>query len=84
MCVLLSHVEPIKRGIKWALIAHTVVIFSFLTIRLGSDLYDEFPPYISILYTEKLDFNTGAGGITLTVIFLLSRWLIDGLLVSLI
>ena len=44
MCVLLSHVEPIKRGIKWALIAHTVVIFSFLTIRLGSDLYDEFPP----------------------------------------
>ena len=84
MYVLLSPVKPIKRGIKWVLIAHTMAIFSLLTIRLVSDLYNQFPLYITILYTGRFAFNTEAAGVTLVVIFPLSQWLVDGLLVGLI
>ena len=92
--VLLSPINPLRKGIKWALVAHTIALFLFLTIPVGIELNnlfidyinnrefpgnDEFPPG-PIGYDDLL--NTKATTIVFTAMFPLNQWLADGLLVS--
>ena len=94
MGALLNPINPIKRGIKWALVAHTVALFLFLTIPVGIELEN-----LSIGYINNREFPgndqfppgpTGYGDIvelkaTATAfhaMFPLNQWLADGLLVS--
>ena len=93
MGVLLSPVNPIQRGIKWALVAHTVAMFAFLTITDAIFLHDE-----STCYIDRRKFpgsNVSLPGpiscwgtpVTTTVyyvMFPLNQWLADGLLVGLV
>ena len=96
MSVLLNPVNPMKRGINWALIAHTVAMLTFLTIPVGIDLSTLF-----ILYINNRDFpgrgeyppgplgydvvlNSNATSTVLFVMPSLNQWLADGLLVGLI
>ena len=95
MATLLSPANPITKGIKWALVAHTVVLLLVLTISdgIGFDYLpieyinnrefpgnDESPWPGPIGYDDLLAFNA-----TTTVfyaMFPLNQWLADGLLVS--
>ena len=94
MSVLLSPVNPMKRGVKWGLIAHTVAMFLFLTIPAGIDLN-----YLSTCSINYRDFpgddeydpgplgcyetlSTEAAATAFTVMFPLNQWLADGLLVG--
>lgn len=94
MSVLLNPVNPMKRGINWALIAHTVAMLTFLTIPVGIDLSTLF-----ILYINNRDFpgrgeyppgplgydvvlNSNATSTVLFVMPSLNQWLADGLLVG--
>ena len=94
MGVLLSPINPIGKGIKWALVVHTVALFSFLTVPVViylnnlSIMYiksrefpgnDEYPPG-PIGYYDILD--TGATGAIFGIMFPLNQWLADGLLVG--
>ena len=94
MSALLSPVNHMKGGVKWALVAHTVAAFLFLTIHLGISLVeapilyindrefpgnDEYPPG-PIGYNSVL--ATNAATIVYYVIFPLNQWLADGLLVG--
>ena len=96
MGVLLNPANPIKRGIKWALVAHTVAMFSFLTIATGIGL-----TYSSISYIDNRAFPAGDGyppgpfgynsflatTMSTTVysaMVPLNQWLADGLFVGLI
>ena len=96
MGVLLSPANPIRKGTKWALVAHTVAMFLFLTIATGIGLN-----YSSISYINNRGFPgnnelpSGPLGydafLTTTVVttvynvmFPLNQWLADGLLVGLI
>ena len=95
MSVLLSPVNSIRSGIKWALGFHTIAMFSLLTIPFGIDLIDaslcyvnnrEFPgndkyPPGPIGYWGTL--NTKATATIFYVMFPLNQWLADGLLVRL-
>ena len=91
--VLLSPVNSLKKGIKWALIAHTVLMFSFFTIPLGIILN-----MTSLSYVSNREFTGGAGifpgpfgysgsvynwvTILFDSMFPLNQWLADGLLVG--
>jgi hypothetical protein len=92
--VLLSPTNPIRKGVKWALVAHTVAMFLFVTIPYGIGLN-----YPSIDYIDNRDFpggdglppgpigyssglNAEAAVIVLKVMFPLNQWLADGLLVG--
>lgn len=94
--VLLSPANPTRRGIKWGLVAHTVAMFSCLTIPIVIDLHDK-----SVSYTDNRnfpgndDYPSGPLGYelllgdpklaTFTVfacMFPLNQWLADGLLVG--
>ena len=92
--VLLSPINPLRKGIKWALVAHTIALFSFLTIPVGIELNnlfidyinnrefpgnDEFPPG-PLGYTGLL--NLKATTTVFDAMFPLNQWLADGLLVS--
>ena len=94
MATLLNPAHPIRKGIRWALVAHTVALFSFLTIPFGI-AFDNLP----IEYINNREFPGGDGvppgpigslsllapGATNTVfgaMFPLNQWLADGLLVS--
>ena len=83
-----------RRGTKWILIAHTVALFSFLTIPYGIGLND-----LSIIYIDDREFPvdnqkvsgpigyhgilaTKATGIVFDAMFPLNQWLADGLLVG--
>ena len=96
MSVLLSHFNPIRRAIKWALVAHTMAMFAFLTILLGIGLY-----YLSFIYIDNREFpgndkyppgligydmvlNLKATSTVFFIIFPLNQQLADGLLVGLI
>ena len=66
--VLLSPTNPIKGGIRWTLVAHTVALFLFLTIPLGIDLnwlfityvdYREFPGSSDISWTSRICRHPG-------------------------
>ena len=94
MATLLNPANPIRKGIIWALMAHTVALFLFVTIAFGIDL-----DYLSIEYIDNREFPgndefpPGPLGyddlvtleVTATVLgamFPLNQWLADGLLVS--
>lgn len=94
MTVLLSPPNPMKRGTKWALVAHTVAMFTFYTISLGIFINDfsiqyinnrefpgndEFPPG-PLGYSYVLD--TDATTMVYNLMFPLNQWLGDGLLVG--
>ena len=81
------------RGTKWILVAHTVALFSFLTMAFGIGLNE-----LSIIYINYREFRvntevvsgplgykghliTDAGSLLLDVMFPLNQWLADGLLV---
>ena len=51
MCALLNPVSPVRRGIRWVLVAHTVAMFSFLTISFGLDRN-----WLSIIYINDREF----------------------------
>ena len=47
MAALINPANPIKRGIKWALVAHTIALFSVLTIPIGIGFNHLFIEYIN-------------------------------------
>ena len=94
MIVLLSSSNQMRKGIKWALIAHTVSMFSFLTIPAGIS-----QNVSSVCYIDNRNFPgsdvappgpigcpdvlfTVGTRISFAVMFPLNQWLADGLLVS--
>ena len=94
MATLLNPANPIRKGIRWALVVHTVALFLFLTIPFGigfDDLSieyinnrefpgnDEFPPG-PVGYGDLLGLK--ATTTVLDAMFPLNQWLADGLLVS--
>ena len=96
MGVLLSPTNSIGGIKKWALVAHTVAMFTFLTIPTGIGLNfsstcyinhrefsgtGEFPPG-PIGYS--LILKTEAAYTAFNVMFPLNQWLADGFLVGLI
>ena len=95
MATLLNPANPMRKGMRWALVAHTVAMLLFLTISVGIP-YDE----VSIEYIDNREFP-GDGGELLPgpvgydgvlsfkaaisifgAMFPLNQWLSDGLLVS--
>jgi hypothetical protein len=96
MATLLSPANPIKKGIRRALVAHTIALFLFLTISFGIDFN-----YLSIEYINNREFpgndefapgpmgyddllDSGTITTVFNVMFPLNQWLADGLLVGLI
>jgi hypothetical protein len=94
MATLLSPANPIKKGIRRALVAHTIALFLFLTISFGIDFnylsieyinnrefpgYNEFPPGPAG-YDDLLSLK--ATTTVFDIMFPLNQWLADGLLVS--
>ena len=94
MATLLSPANPIRKGIRWALVTHTLALFLFVTIPFGITL-----DYLSIDYINNREFpgnNEFPPGpigyesllalkATATVsdaMFPLNQWLADGLLVG--
>lgn len=92
--VLLSPTNPIQRGMKWALVVHTVAMFIFITIPIGIYLNGlsvayindrrfpgggEYPPG-PIGYTYII--STEATTTVLNVMIPLNQWLADSLLVG--
>ena len=86
--------RPVGRGMKLALVVHTVTLFLFLTIPVGIDLN-----YLSMVYVDIREFpgnhqyppgpigsyeivTNSAAGIISDVMFPLNQWLADGLLVG--
>ena len=92
--VLLSPANPMKRGIKWALVAHTVAMLSFLTIPIGINLSRQPTCYIDYREFSGDDeappgpigwdaiLSTKPINTIFNVMFPLNQWLADGLLVS--
>lgn len=84
-----------KGGIKWPLVAHTTVMFSFVTVYVGTSLHLQSISYIDNrafpgvdglvppgpLGYQLLIYST-AINIVPNVMVLLNNWLADGLLVS--
>ena len=94
MATLLSPANPIEKGVRWALVAHTTALFLFLTIAFGIGFEylsieyinnrefpgdDEFPPG-PIGYGDFLALKATVA--IFNAMFPLSQWLADGLLVS--
>ena len=94
MATLLNPPNPIRKGIRWALVAHTVALFLFLIIPFGIDFdyfsteyinnrvfpgNDKFPPG-PIGYDGLLVLK--ATNTVFNAMFPLNQWLADGLLVS--
>ena len=96
MATLLNPANPIRKRIRWALVAHTVTLFLFLTIPYGIDF-----DYLSTEYINNREFpgddeflpgpigydnflGLKATTIVFDAMFPLNQWLADGLLVSLI
>ena len=94
MVTLLNPANPIRKGIRWALVAHTVALFLFLTIPFGiyvNDLstdyidnrefpgVDDFPPG-PIGYDDLRSLKATSS--FFSAMFPLNQWLADGLLVS--
>ena len=94
MATLLNPANPIRKGIRWALVAHTLALFLFLTIPVGISFDDlsieyidnrEFPSRVKyppgpIGYNDLLGLK--ATTTVLDAMFPLNQWLADGLLVS--
>ena len=98
MSVLLSPANPIKRGIKWALVAHTAAMFSFVTLSIVIPQYNLSTVYINNRgFPGNREFPPGPLGYeflisevaapnplndVLYAAFPLNQWLADGLLVG--
>ena len=98
MSVLLSPANPIKRGIKWALVAHTVAMFSFVTLSFVITQYNLSTVYIDNRgFPGNREYPPGPLGYdffitdeaapnplndVLYAAFPLNQWLADGLLVG--
>lgn len=92
MGALLNPVNR-TRGIKWALVAHTAAMFSFVTIYTAINLdiqsisyidNREFPGVDSIPWPGPVGYQTlitsKAISVVPTIVFVLNTWLADGLL----
>ena len=95
MGALFNPTNPTGRGIKRLLVAHTMAMFSFVTVFTALNLN-----FLSISYIDNREFPgilngvppgpigyqyylyNNATGIISTVMFLLNNWLADGLLVG--
>ena len=94
MCALLNPTNTINKGTRWALVAHTVALFSFSTIATVIELY-----YLPIVYINGREFpgndelppgplgyrgiiNSQVAATLFYAMFPLNQWLADGLLVS--
>ena len=96
MGALLHPIHPTTKGVKWGLVAHTVAMFSFLTIggTINRDIF-------SHAYVDDREFSgvdglpTGPSGyqafaystqntisVVASLMFPFNQWLADGLLVS--
>lgn len=89
---LISPANPTTGGTKWLLVAHTVVMFFFVTVFTATNL-----DILSISYIDNRDFPgikelppgalgyqhltfSHTAGVVSTFTFLLNNWLADGLL----
>jgi hypothetical protein len=96
MSALLHPVYRTNKGIKWGLVAHTLTMFSFLTIGFAinrnvfSNSYidsREFPG-ANGLFPGPIGYQAFANSthkvtsIISTILFPFNQWLADGLLVS--
>lgn len=83
---LLNPVNRMDRGFKWVLVAHTVAMFSFVTMPIAMDFNRR-----SISYIDNRDFPLGPTGygsfsemktadLVSRVMFPMNQWLADGLL----
>jgi hypothetical protein len=94
MGALLNPVDRAKGSMKWALVAQTAVMFSFLTINTATNLD---LPSISFIDNRAFPGNEGlppgpfayqsllttkGAAVVSNVLFVLNNWLADGLLVS--
>ena len=95
MGALFNPTNPTGRGIKRLLVAHTMAMFSFVTVFTALNLN-----FLSISYIDNREFPgilngvppgpigyqyylyNNATGIISTMMFLLNNWLADGLLVG--
>ena len=94
MATLINPANPIGKGVRWALVAHTIALFLFLTMPFGIGF-----DYLSIEYIDNREFSgsykrpPGPVGYDdllshnpsttfSNVMFPLNQWLADGLLVS--
>ena len=94
MATLFGRGNPIGKGVRWALVAHTIALFLFLTVGFGIAF-----EYLSIVYINNREFPgdddsppgpIGYGDLLalkattafFNAMFPLSQWLADGLLVS--
>ena len=88
-------VSRTRGGIRWELVAHTVAMFSIVTIYnaislniLSISYIDnrEFPGVVGALPPGPIGYQyltyTDTMNVVATVMFLLNNWLADGLLVS--
>jgi len=95
MTSLLSPAHRRGERIKWGLVSYTVIMFSLATVLTGMDLNiqsishidnrnfpgvkGKFPPgpygYLMSIYYQPINYVP-------TVVFILTNWLADGLLVS--
>jgi hypothetical protein len=95
MSALLNPAYPTREGIRWGLVAHTVAMFSFVTIftALNLDLQSisyidnrDFPGNSSMFPPGPLGYQifiySKALNVVPTVMFHLNTCLADGLLVS--
>ena len=94
---LLNPVHRRMEGIRWGLVAHTVAMFSAVTVytamslNILSDCYidnREFPGVDGVLPPGPSGYRfliySGVISLVPNVMFLLNNWLADGLLVSLV
>lgn len=94
MNALLNPVNRAWGGIKWPLVAHTVAIFSFVTIYTAMNLNLQLISFVDnrefpgggVLSPGPLGYQffiySKAISIVPNLTFLLNNWLADGLLVS--
>ena len=94
MVTLLNPANPIRKGIKWVLVAHTIALFLVLTIPIGIYVNNLWIEYINnrefpgdnkfspgpIRYSNLLALK--APYPFFCAMFPLNQWLADGLLVS--
>ena len=94
MFALLDPINRKKGGIKWPLVVHTVVMFSFVTIFTAQGIWVQSVSYIDDrdfdgdhklipgpFSYELLALNDGVG-LFPTILIYVNTWLADGLLVS--